>query len=114
MSKCCGMSLLMNFKTNIKNVLFPNAIEGGNFVLLTIAVFVVVLLTDYINLRLMDISRLNYAFVSTGLYFIGWALMMLSMSSNVYIILSILMAKFIGFYMSHKCRLVGGKTICCH
>lgn len=95
------MSFLLNFKTRVSNILFPNMIEKEEFILLNVMVFILVLVTDYIHLHVKNIERLLYSLIYTGLYFTGWALMMLSMSSNMYIILSILLAKFIGFYVAH-------------
>ncbi|KAF9763609.1 hypothetical protein NGRA_1177 [Nosema granulosis] len=113
MSNCCGMSFILNFKTKIKNILFPNMIEGQDFILLNVMIFIVVIVTDYIHLNVKNTNRLLYSLISTGLYFIGWVLMMLSMSSNMYIILTILLAKFIGFYVSHRSSGILKKDICC-
>ncbi|EOB15121.1 hypothetical protein NBO_10g0111 [Nosema bombycis CQ1] len=99
MSGCCGMSLLLNFKTQLNNIFFENKIEGVNFILLNFTVFVMSLSIEIIDHQVKKKNRLMRSFVSTCLYFVGWIIMMLSMTANFYLILTIILAKFTVFYL---------------
>jgi magnesium-transporting ATPase (P-type) len=99
MSGCCGMSLLLNFKTHLNNIFFKNKIEGVNFILLNFTVFVMSLSIEFIDHQVKKKNRFIRSFVSTCLYFVGWVIMMLSMTANFYLILTIVLAKFTVFYL---------------
>ncbi|KAF7683355.1 hypothetical protein TCON_1431 [Astathelohania contejeani] len=103
---CCGMSLKLNYKTNYEDIIIPNIIIDNNkFIILCLIVFIISLLVEFLKsyiwklqktIRKQKLKAFYSLILSIVVFFISWCIMMISMTSNVFIVLSFLMGKSIG------------------
>lgn len=103
---CCGMSSSINKKTNHENLIIPGLnISQANFTYLLIAV-VFLTISSEIIIRLAEKKQSNIKNIfvvllaDSSIYLIGWAIMTISMTANVYLLLAIAISKSIAHILT--------------
>lgn len=115
---CCGMSMTINKKRTLNSFLIRcKPISDNNFYLLLACILICSLLNEIlINICYKyEKKNANYLVIISGsifTFFISWSLMMLSMTSNIWVLIAMIFGKIIGKFICLK-KIGTSKAKCC-
>lgn len=96
---CCDMSITLNTKTRIKNLIIKgNNILANNIYLVLLFLVLITIFHSFLN-KIVDDKKKNLLTISVleaFIYFIGWMIMTSCMTANIYILSSVCIGKMIG------------------
>lgn len=102
--KCCGMSMVFNTNSYLSNVFFIDEVKGARFYTLLTFVFLFTLINDVIMHKIFFYKKHNPLMLSLCeicVFAVAWMIMMISMTSNLYIMAAIMLGKFISKLLIH-------------
>ncbi|KCZ80809.1 hypothetical protein H312_01755 [Anncaliia algerae PRA339] len=96
--RCCGMSITLNNDNEIKNlILSGNNLSGVSFYSFIVLILLMVVSLEFF--RKFLIKENNYLILSCAIgcfdYLIGWFLMTVCMTANIYFIFTVCVGKII-------------------